>query len=451
MLALTLDAFDLLIEHMESACRQVDETQGSMVKQRLAQSNMLKHLGKARDFLTAVFKQRNTLLQIFGNDLTLMSRIRAVISDISMSEDIASDTRLEECQRACDNIELVLSQLGYTISPRCKEILADYNIRRRSIAKNSQRQAILSALTEQHLMNTPERDLVKEILACERPEDLAELQPNQEENLGWWLIWMVHRLHLNDPSLKVLNFTNLPMPSGDQEQQVSPKLVKAIANNNQIEQLIMPNSNLRGCEARVLEQSLAMNTSLKVLNIDSNAVRPDDLAAVIKGVGASNSIEEFRCNNQYLGDPGRSRCPALEALLEAVKMNTKLTRLGMTIVEPHFSNEVNRQLMRNKDRLRQERRENNPSVNISSGGESYQDPKEVVTLLCESSEPGCAVLSSDLMAAQLTAQQPEGEEQFESGDQDTVTCCAQKVTQLCPSGHEHVETTQEVTLCIAAA
>merc|ERR1712176_1586674 len=76
---------------------------------------------------------------------------------------------------------------------------------------------------------------------------------------------------------------------------------------------------------------------------------PADLEAVILGLKENRSVEDFRRNNQLLGDIGRSRCPALEALLAAVQSNTRIVKLGIYIQEGHFSNEINKQVMKNNE------------------------------------------------------------------------------------------------------
>ena len=42
------------------------------------------------------------------------------------------------------------------------------------------------------------------------------------------MIWMVHRAHLDDPSLKKFDFTNLKMPAGNVEPRIAPKLAVAM-------------------------------------------------------------------------------------------------------------------------------------------------------------------------------------------------------------------------------
>ena len=53
-------------------------------------------------------------------------------------------------------------------------------------------------------------------------DDVAELgaEPSKKLFGGDWMIWMIHRAWLNDPSLKELDFTGMHMPLPHDEQTV---------------------------------------------------------------------------------------------------------------------------------------------------------------------------------------------------------------------------------------
>merc|ERR1712137_188369 len=161
-----------------------------------------------------------------------------------------------------------------------------------------------------------------------------------------WMIWMVHRAHLNDPSLKTFNFTNLKMPSGIQEPLISPKLAASIASNTVIEELLLPSTNLQNPEAAALAKSLSKNKSVRILNIDSNALQPKELESVCHGLAESKTCEQFRCNNVAVGRQ------VLDALAKLVKANVKMVKLGFDLQDPHFRNVINTQLGRNGEEAR---------------------------------------------------------------------------------------------------
>lgn len=197
-------------------------------------------------------------------------------------------------------------------------------------------------------------DLVGRIIACTEPEQLVEFEAivMEEKNAKKpfnWMIWMVHRAHLNDPTLKKFDFTNARMPTGLEEPLISPKLMVAVATNDQIDELLLASSNLQNHEAAVLACSLRENTVLRVLNIDSNQLRPLELESLAHGIGDNKALAEFRCNNCASGRQ------VFEALAHMVKSNTFITKIGFSITDPHFRGQIDGQLTRNNDAARKRR------------------------------------------------------------------------------------------------
>merc|ERR1719356_903577 len=89
------------------------------------------------------------------------------------------------------------------------------------------------------------------------------------------MMWMVHRAWLNDPTLTVLDFTNLHMPLPNEEPRVAPKLMEALHRNTHIKSLLLSHSNFRNPQALEMADALRVNTSLEVVNIEGNWVDPD--------------------------------------------------------------------------------------------------------------------------------------------------------------------------------
>lgn len=58
--------------------------------------------------------------------------------------------------------------------------------------------------------------------------NLAQLrkyeQPDPDRHPFDWMIWMVHRVYLNDPTLKELNFSGMQMPRPQDCLVIAPKL-----------------------------------------------------------------------------------------------------------------------------------------------------------------------------------------------------------------------------------
>jgi hypothetical protein len=191
-------------------------------------------------------------------------------------------------------------------------------------------------------------------LACTDPADLVPLEPDKKESEFNWMIWMCHRAHLNDPTLTKFDFSNLQMPAGAEEPRISPKLAKAIGKNTKIESLLLPNTNLQAREAGVLAESLKTNqeSKIKVLNVDSNFIASDELESLINAAGTNLAIEELRINNQHGMMFGRQH---YEALKNAVVANRYLAKLGATLSDPTYRNDIDRAVLRNGDNVRKRR------------------------------------------------------------------------------------------------
>merc|ERR1712083_862374 len=79
-------------------------------------------------------------------------------------------------------------------------------------------------------------------------EDLLE-EPDKKARLADWMVWMVHRAWLNDPSLKIFDFSNMQMPLPKEEPRIQPKLARAIKSNTAIVTLLLNSSNFRNSTA----------------------------------------------------------------------------------------------------------------------------------------------------------------------------------------------------------
>mgnify|MGYP002803395876 FL=1 len=200
-----------------------------------------------------------------------------------------------------------------------------------------------------------DEDFVKRVLACQEPGELQALEKeamaSKAIKLGNWMIWMVHRAHLDDPTLVKFDFTNLKMPDGNVEPLISPKLAVAMESNTHIENLLMGCTNLQDQEAAILAVSLRSNRSLKVLNIDTNAIQPLTLESIANGTSVNQALQELRCNNTASGRL------VTEAFLHALKSNPSLCKLGYPVTDAYFRGEIDKQLTRNNDAARKRRLE----------------------------------------------------------------------------------------------
>merc|ERR1719401_2088641 len=114
--------------------------------------------------------------------------------------------------------------------------------------------------------------------------DLADMvtleEPSKSRTMSDWMIWMVHRAWLNDPTLTDLNFNNLQMPLPHLEPRVAPKLMKALQHNTNMTALQLVNSNMQKPQGYEMAESLKKNSCLQILNIESNYLDSDAMKAI---------------------------------------------------------------------------------------------------------------------------------------------------------------------------
>mmetsp|Transcript_43475 Transcript_43475/g.81642 ORF Transcript_43475/g.81642 Transcript_43475/m.81642 type:complete len:1130 (+) Transcript_43475:102-3491(+) len=189
--------------------------------------------------------------------------------------------------------------------------------------------------------------------------DLAEMveEPVKSKQMSDWMVWMVHRAWLNDPTLTDFNFNNLQMPLPHYEPRVAPKLMEAMSRNTHIVSLQLVNSNLQKPQGHQLAQSLKTNTALRVLNIESNNVDSDSIKACAQALqeNPDSDLETWRFNGQkHVGQYfGR---PVEEALAELMEKNMRITKLGFACNDPHWRLIIDRSIMRNIDVQRRRRK-----------------------------------------------------------------------------------------------
>lgn len=189
--------------------------------------------------------------------------------------------------------------------------------------------------------------------------DIADMveEPKKTKTLGDWMVWMVHRAWLDDPTLKDFNFTGKRMPLPHHEPRIAPKLMKALEHNTNMESLQLSNSNLMKPQAHELAESLKKNRTLQVLNIESNNLDSEGIKHIAEALreNPNSGLECFRFNNQRsLGECfGR---PVEQALAELMEKNLRLTRLGFNCADAHWRLSIDRALLRNNDLARRRRK-----------------------------------------------------------------------------------------------
>lgn len=391
---LSTEAIDSIVEAMEDATMKMEELQGKVVKLRNAEVACLQQFEAARDYMMELLQRpdegRENLQKIFGGDCIRIAQIRTCLDSAKFSDMYKGDQRHPDCANACESVEKVLHDLGLGAALRAamesqKEVMRKRKTVALGIGDVQQIQALAGAaqleqvevpivveetlhepepkakvrrppkkkdMASEAVARTTDEGLIERILACTSAAELAEITPPERAQLGDWMIWMVHRAHLNDPTLDKFDFTNMPMPPGKEEPRIAPKLMKAIATNTIIESLLLANTRLQAIEGKILAESLAINTHLKILNIDSNFLRGPELEAVAQAAGTNQTIEELRVNNQHGVMLGK---PTFEAFSNAIKENKMICKLGLSIDDAHFRREIDKNIMSNSDDKRKRR------------------------------------------------------------------------------------------------
>jgi len=381
----TEEVIDEIVSRMEAGVAKVEECQGSMVKLKRAEMEVLKAFEEARDYMNKMLQSetREKLVNIFGGDCTRIAMIGNCLKSVEFSDPgTRNDQRNAGCQDACDSVEKVLEDLGLGWALRqAQQAEADKRARRQteiipeSIMEQLQPEIEVVdtgtvVIEEPERTPTPEPEppkpepeppkpeaneesLIDRMLACTEVAELAELgEIDRKKDLGNWMIWMVHRAHLNDPTLVKLDFSNLQMPLPNEEPRVQPKLAKALATNSHMEQLLLPNTNLQSREAGVIAESLTQNSALTELNVDSNFIASAEMESLANSVGVNQTLQILRVNNQRGLKLGNAH---YEAFVKALEANEKLVKLGMTVENAAFSDKINRLQMRNNDKARKAR------------------------------------------------------------------------------------------------
>lgn len=227
--------------------------------------------------------------------------------------------------------------------------------------------------------------------ALEEITEITQLPkaPHHTAKIADWMIWMVHRAWLNDPTLLVFDFSNAQMPLPHLEPRVAPKLMKALQTNTHIESLLLSNTNLRNPQAHQLAEGLKVNETLKVLNIETNNVAPDGLIAIAQALNnrPQSGLTVLRIS-EMIGRGSNHGRPVEQAVAYMLMANSTITKLGFTPTDQHWANEINRRLLINQDLERRKRKQAD-----QEGGDKVdmKAQKKVLTKVSFQSVPAQAV------------------------------------------------------------
>jgi hypothetical protein len=186
--------------------------------------------------------------------------------------------------------------------------------------------------------------------------EFAEAQKLETQSLPW-MVWMVHRVSLDDPCLTDLDFRNCSLPPlTDPEPRILPKMFRALATNKHLRVLTLTSSNFQGAtQVRELAKSLIVNKTLEVLNIECNFLTSSDLQILFESIAFNIGLKELRCSNQFGDELNDGKLFA--AVDDALKVNQTLVKLGLDLTDRHYRDQITRALIRNMETARRRRQD----------------------------------------------------------------------------------------------
>jgi len=183
------------------------------------------------------------------------------------------------------------------------------------------------ACSIQVVSSSLEDELTKQIIGTKTVQELSLIKvPKRTKQPGPWMVYQVHRAHLNDPTLTSLDFTNMHMPTQKNEPNVAPKLMQSLEHNNHLEALILDNSNLQSVDARILNEVIGNNRTLSVLSLDNNSVSTQSLVDLAHALADGKSgVSILQVYNQLSESQGADLVE--KAFLEMFEKNERIIRV----------------------------------------------------------------------------------------------------------------------------
>ncbi|CRK94753.1 CLUMA_CG008249, isoform C [Clunio marinus] len=173
----------------------------------------------------------------------------------------------------------------------------------------------------------------------------------------------IKRVKDNDHNLTDLNWNNIKNISDEKFEQ----LFTALKNNTKLEALSLTNVGLTDRTALMLAEAVEKNSTLRVLNTETNFISPQVVVVLVKALLQNMSVEEFRASNQrsqVLGNKIEME------ITDLVEKNSTLLRLGLHLEFNDARHRVAAHLQRNIDRIRLERLDFDPDNQVVRGERS---------------------------------------------------------------------------------
>ncbi|PAV85293.1 hypothetical protein WR25_03589 [Diploscapter pachys] len=161
----------------------------------------------------------------------------------------------------------------------------------------------------------------------------------------------ITRLQADDPQMKEINLNNMKRVSKERIRT----MITAARNSKHIEKICLANTAISDSEARGLIDLLENNTSIKMLNIESNFITPELLAKLLRATLKNQSLIEFKAENQRQSVLGNQI--EMDMML-TVEENEALLRVGIAFQSMEARHRVSEALERNYERVRLRRLQN---------------------------------------------------------------------------------------------
>ncbi|XP_013164667.1 PREDICTED: tropomodulin-1 isoform X2 [Papilio xuthus] len=153
----------------------------------------------------------------------------------------------------------------------------------------------------------------------------------------------IKRVQENDPKLTDLNWNNIKNISDEKFE----KLFEGLKSNTHLEVLCLVNVGLTDRTAQLLADALRANSTLRVVNVETNFISPPGVVQLVAALLTTTSVEEFRASNQRSQVLGNKIEMEITSLVE---QNPTLLRLGLHLEYSDARHRVASHLQRNIDR-----------------------------------------------------------------------------------------------------
>ncbi|XP_038223103.1 tropomodulin-1 isoform X2 [Zerene cesonia] len=153
----------------------------------------------------------------------------------------------------------------------------------------------------------------------------------------------IKRVQENDQKFTDLNWNNIKNISDEKFE----KLFEGLKTNTHLEVLSLVNVGLNDRTAQLLADALEMNSTLRVVNVETNFISPAGVVQLVKALLTTTTVEEFRASNQRSQVLGNKIEMEITKLVEA---NPTLLRLGLHLEYSDARHRVASHLQRNIDR-----------------------------------------------------------------------------------------------------